>query len=154
MEGGNVSVTSDDVARATYVVSSGAIISAQVTDSGTGYTGDFSVVIPSELGGGNSAVLNATKGTINRAFGNIEVDIRKGDSLTASSSVYGNYGVFRFRKDVANQAVANQDQGGFLVDNNGQVSIDQGAGSELNADKLDVTMVHSIRLQTTLSSVH
>ena len=137
MEGGNVSVTSDDVARATYVVSSGAIISAQVTDSGTGYTGDFSVVIPSELGGGNSAVLNATKGTINRAFGNIEVDIRKGDSLTASSSVYGNYGVFRFRKDVANQAVANQDQGGFLVDNNGQVSIDQGAGSELNADKLD-----------------
>ena len=137
MEGGNVSVTSQDVARATYVVSGGAIISAQVTDSGTGYTGTFSVTIPSELGSGSSAVLSAVKGTINRAYGNIEVDIRKGNALTASASVYGNYGVFRFRKDVANQAVANQDQGGFVIDDNGQVSIDQGAGSELNADKLD-----------------
>ena len=137
MEGGNVSVTSQDVARATYVVSGGAIISAQVTDSGTGYTATFSVVIPSELGAGNSAVLSAVKGTINRAYGNIEIDIRKGDNLTASASVYGNYGVFRFRKDVANQAVANQSEGGFIIDNNGQVSIDQGPGSELNADKLD-----------------
>ena len=137
MEGGNVSVTSQDVARATYVVSGGAIISAQVTDSGTGYTSTFSVVIPSELGAGSNAVLSAVKGTINRAYGNIEIDIRKGDNLTASASVYGNYGVFRFRKDVANQAVANQSEGGFIVDNNGQVSIDQGPGSELNADKLD-----------------
>ena len=137
MEGGNVSVTSQDVARATYVVSGGSIISAQVTDSGTGYTATFSVVIPSELGAGSNAVLSAVKGTINRAYGNIEIDIRKGDNLTASASVYGNYGVFRFRKDVANQAVANQSEGGFIVDNNGQVSIDQGPGSELNADKLD-----------------
>ena len=51
--------------------------------------------------------------------------------------VYGNYGVFRFRKDVTNQAVGNQDQGGFIIDNNGSVSIDQGPGSELNADRLD-----------------
>ena len=137
MEGGNVSVTSQDVARATYVVSGGAITSAQVTDSGTGYTGTFSVTIPSELGSGSSAVLSAVKGSINRAFGNIEIDIRKGNALTASASVYGNYGVFRFRKDVANQAVANQDQGGFIIDDNGQVSIDQGPGSELNADRLD-----------------
>ena len=47
------------------------------------------------------------------------------------------YGVFRFRKDVTNQAIANQDQGGFIIDNNGQVSLDQGPGSELNADRLD-----------------
>ena len=67
----------------------------------------------------------------------IDIDIRKGDNLTSSASVFGNYGVFRFRKDVTNQAVGNQDQGGFIIDNNGQVSIDQGAGSELNADKLD-----------------
>ena len=137
IEGGNVSVTSQDVARATYIVSGGAITSATVTDSGTGYTATFSVVIPSELGSGTSAVLSAVKGTINRAFGNIEVDIRKGDNLTASSSVYGNYGVFRFRKDVANQAVANQSEGGFIIDNNGQVSLDQGPGPELNADRLD-----------------
>ena len=81
--------------------------------------------------------MSAVKGTINRAYGNIEIDIRKGDNLTASASVYGNYGVFRFRKDVTNQAVGNQDQGGFIIDNNGNVSIDQGAGSELNADRLD-----------------
>ena len=137
MDGGNISISSDNVARATYIVSGGAIISASVTDSGTGYTGNFSVVVPSELGGGTGAILNAVKGTINRAFGNIEIDIKKGDNLTPSATVFGNYGVFRFRKDVANQAVGNQDQGGFVVDNNGNVSIDQGPGSELNADKLD-----------------
>ena len=86
MEGGNVSVTSQDVARATYVVSGGAITSAQVTDSGTGYTGTFSVTIPSELGSGSSAVLSAVKGSINRAFGNIEIDIRKGCLLYTSDA--------------------------------------------------------------------
>ena len=63
MDGGNISISSDNVARATYIVSGGAIISASVTDSGTGYTGNFSVVVPSELGGGTGAILNAVKGT-------------------------------------------------------------------------------------------
>ena len=136
MGGGNVSISSDSVARATYIVTGGTITSATVTDSGTGYTGDFSVTIPSELGGGSGAILAATKGTINRSFGNIEIDIRKGNNLTPSSTVYGNYGVFRFRKDVTNQAIGNQTEGGFVVDNSGSVSIDQGPGSGLNADLL------------------
>ena len=76
MGGGNVSISSDSVARATYIVTGGTITSATVTDSGTGYTGDFSVTIPSELGGGVGAILGAVKGTINRSFGNIEIDIR------------------------------------------------------------------------------
>ena len=137
MEGGNVSVSDDGVARATYVVSSGVITSATVTDSGTGYTAGFSVVIPSELGGGSSGALTAVKGTINRAFGNLEIDIRKGDNLTPNATTFGNYGVFRFRKDVANQALGNQTEGGFIIDNDGQVRIDQGPGSKLNADELD-----------------
>ena len=39
--------------------------------------------------------LAAAKGTINRAFGNIEIDIRKGNNLTSSALTMGNYGVFR-----------------------------------------------------------
>ena len=107
LEGGNVSVTDSGVARATYTVTSGVITSATVTDSGTGYTAGFSITIPAEFGGGNGAILTAVKGTINRVYGNIEIDIRKGDNLTPAATVYGNYGVFRFRKDVANQAVGN-----------------------------------------------
>ena len=67
----------------------------------------------------------------------LKLTIKKGDNLTPAATTYGNYGVFRFRKDVANQAIGNQDEGGFIIDNDGQVRIDQGPGSKLNADELD-----------------
>ena len=134
--GGSITGSDDNVARANYVVSGGAITSATITDSGTGYAADFTVTIPAELGSGTSAVLTANKGTINRVYGNASIDIRKGNDLTPSATIYGNYGVFKFRKDVANQAIGNQSEGGFIVTANGEVSIDQGPGSKLNADFL------------------
>ena len=134
--GGSITGSDDNVARANYVVSGGVITSATITDSGTGYAADFTVTIPAELGSGTSAVLTANKGTINRVYGNASIDIRKGNDLTPSATIYGNYGVFKFRKDVANQAIGNQSEGGFIVTANGEVSIDQGPGSKLNADFL------------------
>ena len=59
-------------------MSGGVITSAQITDSGTGYNAGFSITIPTELGSGSSAVLTAVKGSINRAFGNIDIDPKKG----------------------------------------------------------------------------
>jgi hypothetical protein len=132
LAGGNVQITNDGIARATFIVSGGAITSATVTDAGS-----FSVVIPTELGAGTGAILTANKGTINRNYGNIEIDIKKANDTTPSATVYGNYGIARFRKDVDNQSVGNQTEGGFLVTANGEVSIDQGQGSKLNADLLD-----------------
>ena len=147
MDGGNVLITNDGVARATYIVSGGVITSVTVTDSGTGYNQSFAVVIPSELGGGSNASLTANKGTVNRVFGNISIDIKKGDALTpgtgAQGTVYGNYGVFRLYKDTGNQGLTSRQaggqdaEGGFIVTNAGEVRIDQGPGSELNADRLD-----------------
>ena len=137
LAGGNIQITDDRVARATYIVSGGVITSVSVTDSGTGYTAGFSVTLPTELGGGSGATLTAVKGTINRGYGNVNLDIRKGDNLTSNTSLYGNYGVFKFRKDVANQQLANQTEGGFIVSATGEVSIDQGSGSKLHADRLD-----------------
>ena len=77
--GGSITGSDDNVARANYVVSGGAITSATITDSGTGYAADFTVTIPAELGSGTSAVLTANKGTINRVYGNASIDIRKGN---------------------------------------------------------------------------
>ena len=121
----------------------GVITSVSVVTPGTGYNGDFILTVPNELGTpSQAATLNARKGVLPRFFGNASIDVKKANKLTpttlqAGGSVFGNYGIAKFRKNVAEQALGDQTEGGFRVTDNGEVSIDQGAGSELNADKLD-----------------
>ncbi len=121
----------------------GVITSVSVVTPGTGYNGDFVLTVPNELGTpSQAATLNARKGILPRFFGNASIDVKKANKLTpttlqAGGSVFGNYGIAKFRKNVAEQALGDQTEGGFRVTDNGEVSIDQGAGSELNADKLD-----------------
>ena len=121
----------------------GVITSVSVVTPGTGYNGDFVLTVPNELGTpSQAATLNAKKGVLPRFFGNASIDVRKANKLTpttlqAGGSVFGNYGITKFRKNRAEQALGDQTEGGFIVTDNGEVSIDQGAGSKLNADKLD-----------------
>ena len=121
----------------------GVITSVSVVTPGTGYNGDFVLTVPNELGTPSvGATLNARKGVLPRFFGNASIDVKKANKLTpttlqAGGSVFGNYGIAKFRKNVGEQALGDQTEGGFIVTDNGEVSIDQGAGSELNADRLD-----------------
>jgi len=135
LAGGNVSVSSDDVARASFTVTNGVITAAQVTDPGTGYNGNFTVTIPTELGSPSAAAtLTAVKGTVNRGYGNISIDVRKANANTTSTSLYGNYGISKFRKRKSDQSLANQTEAGFIVTNSGEVRLDQGTGSGLIAE--------------------
>ena len=135
LAGGNVSVGSDDVARASFTVNNGVITAVQVTDPGTGYNANFTVTVPTELGAPSSAAnLTAVKGTVNRGYGNISIDVRKANNNTTSTTVYGNYGITKFRKRKSDQALANQTEAGFIVTNSGEVSLDQGTGSGLIAE--------------------
>jgi hypothetical protein len=146
MEGGTaaqggaaITAADDNVARATYIVTSGVITSASVTDSGSGYAANFSLTVPSELGSpSQAATLTANKGTVARAYGDIRVDVRKANNATSQAAgVYGNYGVAKFRKAAADQALANQTEAGFIVSANGEVSLDQGTGSKLTAEFIE-----------------
>jgi hypothetical protein len=133
-----ITAADDGCARASFTITNGVITAIQMTDGGTGYAADFTPTIPAELGAPSQAAnLTAVKGTINRAFGNIGIDIRKANNVTTNATVYGNYGLVRFRKDVANQALANQTEGGFIVDANGGVRLDQGTGSGLTAEFIE-----------------
>ena len=103
----------------------------------TGYNGDFVLTVPNELGTpSQAATLNARKGVLPRFFGNASIDVKKANKLTpttlqAGGSVFGNYGIAKFRKNVAEQALGDQTEGGFRVTDNGEVSIDQGADQNL-----------------------
>ena len=138
LAGGNVSVGSDNVARASFTVTNGVITAVQVTDPGTGYNANFTITVPSELGApATAATLTAVKGTVNRGYGNISIDVRKANPTTTSTSIYGNYGISKFRKRKSDQALANQTEAGFIVTTAGEVRLDQGSGSGLIAEFIE-----------------
>ena len=98
------------VSTLTSTTTLGAITSVSVVVAGTGYNSDFTLTVPTELGvPQNAASLTAVKGTLPRFFGNASLDVKKANKLTpttlqAGGSVFGNYGIAKFRKNVAEQA--------------------------------------------------
>ena len=114
--------------RANLVVSSGGVTDITITNSGSGYTGDFTVSsAPVELGGGAGLVLLAKKSTVNRQYANTAIDIQRVSDLTISADEYGTIGVSRFYKDQ------------FLIGQagNGSIRLKTGPDSGLDADLLD-----------------
>ena len=97
------------VSTLTSTTTLGAITSVSVVVAGTGYNSDFTLTVPTELGvPQNAANLTAVKGTLPRFFGNASLDVKKANKLTpttlqAGGSVFGNYGIAKFRKNVAEQ---------------------------------------------------
>ena len=114
--------------RANFVVSSNTITEVTVTDGGTGYNGDFSIVTePIALGSGTGMVLEAKLSTVNRQYANVSLDIQRASDLTISSDLYGTIGVSRFKKSQFNIGQAG----------NGSIELKTGADSGLDADLLD-----------------
>jgi hypothetical protein len=137
--GDAITAASDDCARGTFTVTNGVITNVSITDGGSSYAADFTVTVPSELGAPSQAAsLTGVKGTVNRAYGNIRIDVRKANNITQNVTTWGNYGLVRFRKDDANQSLQNQNvEAGFIVDSDGSVRLDQGAGSSLTAEFIE-----------------
>ena len=144
LEGGSdgvdpITTADDNCARGTFTVTNGVITNVSITDGGSSYAADFTVTVPSELGAPSQAAsLTGVKGTVNRAYGNIKIDVRKANNITQNTTTWGNYGLVRFRKDDANQSLQNQNvEAGFIVDSDGSVRLDQGVGSSLTAEFIE-----------------
>ena len=114
--------------KATITVSGNAITALTVTDGGTGYNNDFSIITPpTDIGAGSSMVLEAKVSTVNRQYANVALDVARVTELTISSDLYGTIGVSRFKKDQFNIGTAG----------NGSIELKTGPGSGLDADLLD-----------------
>ena len=114
--------------KANLVVSGNSITSITVTDGGSGYSSDFTVVSPPvEIGSGSGMVLEVKISTVNRQYANVSLDIQRVTDLTISSDLYGTIGVVRLKKDQFNIGTSG----------NGSVEIKTGPGSGLDADLLD-----------------
>ena len=114
--------------KANIVVSGNAITELTVTDGGTGYNSDFTIISPpAAIGSGSGMVLEAKISTVNRQYANVSLDVQRVTDLTISSDLYGTIGVVRLKKSQFNIGTAG----------NGSVELKTGPGSGLDADLLD-----------------
>jgi hypothetical protein len=115
--------------KATIKVEGGVITTVIVTDSGSGFTQDFTCQTPAVLGAGTGLSLSAKVSTVNRQYANVSLDVARsgGEGSTISTDPYGTVGVSRFKKAQFN----------IGKDGNGSVELKTGIGSGLNADFLD-----------------
>ena len=114
--------------RCNIIVSNNQVTELTVTDGGTGYNADFTVVsAPGVIGSGSALVLEAKTSTVNRQYANVSLDVQRVSDLTISADLYGTIGVSRYKKSQFNIGQAG----------NGSVELKTGADSGLDADLLD-----------------
>ena len=114
--------------KVNMVVSGNAVTEITVTDGGTGYNADFTVVTaPGVIGSGSALVLEAKVSTVLRQYANVAIDVQRATDLTISADLYGTIGVSRFKKSQFNIGTAG----------NGSIELKTGADSGLDADLLD-----------------
>ena len=118
------------------VDSNGSIETVTITNAGSNFqkyesaslNGDFTVTIPTEIGPGSNAVLEAKTTTSTRSHGFIGLDVDRVTDATISADPFGTAGVARFNKVQ------------FEIGSNGSVTLkDQSntIASGLDADLLD-----------------
>jgi hypothetical protein len=114
--------------KANIVVAGGEVTELTVTDGGSGYSGDFTIVnAPVAIGTGSNLILQAKVSTVNRQFANVALDIQRVSDLTISADLYGTIGVARYKKSQFN----------IGTKGNGSIELKTGADSGLDADLLD-----------------
>jgi len=114
--------------KVNLVVSGNSVTEITVTDGGTGYNADFTVVTaPGVIGSGSALVLEAKVSTVLRQYANVAIDVQRATDLTISADLFGTIGVSRFKKSQFNIGTAG----------NGSIELKTGADSGLDADLLD-----------------
>ena len=84
------------------------------------------------MGAGSNLVLEAKVSTVNRQYANVAIDVQRATDLTISADLYGTIGVSRFKKSQFNIGQAG----------NGSIELKTGADSGLDADLLDLSLIH------------
>ena len=115
-----------DATASCTLAASGGIRLINITSQGVGIQADYTVnPIPSIIGSGTGAILQAKVSNIPKIFNDVTVDINRVDDLTVAAEPFGNLGVVRLLKSQ------------FDFSANGAASLKVGQGSGLDADTLD-----------------